>query len=179
MENNHREILMELKVSDITEVLDCEIVRTLSDGSIIIRIGTEQHNLNLLKSENNEYEFILDHTFHHAKIIQSNSMETKTLIDGQPMTVKKHLKLTQVLGKSLSLAELGGGINSLTSQIPGRVVSVLVETGSPVKKGDAVVVLESMKMQVAVKAHKDGNLKEIKVKQGAAVARNDVIAIIE
>ena len=138
---------MELKVSDITEVLDCEIVRTLSDGSIIIRIGTEQHNLNLLKSENNEYEFILDHTFHHAKIIQSNSMETKTLIDGQPMTVKKHLKLTQVLGKSLSLAELGGGINSLTSQIPGRVVSVLVEPGNSVKKGDAVVILESMKMQ--------------------------------
>ena len=49
----------------------------------------------------------------------------------------------------------------------------------PVKKGDAVVVLESMKMQVAVKAHKDGNLKEIKVENGAAVARNEIIAIIE
>jgi biotin carboxyl carrier protein len=48
-----------------------------------------------------------------------------------------------------------------------------------VKKGDAVVILESMKMQVAVKAHKDGNLKEIRVKQGAAVARNDIVAIIE
>jgi biotin carboxyl carrier protein len=179
MEKNNSEILMEFKVADITEVLDCEIVRTLSNGSIIIRIGTEQHNLNLLKFENNEYEFILDHTFHHAKIIQSNSMETKILIDGQPLTVKKHLRLTEVLGKSLSLAELGGGINSLASQIPGRVVSVLAETGRPVKKGDAVVILESMKMQVAVKAHKDGNLKEMKVKQGSTVARNDIIAIIE
>jgi biotin carboxyl carrier protein len=36
-----------------------------------------------------------------------------------------------------------------------------------------------MKMQVAVKAHKDGNLKEIKVKEGASVARNDVLAIVE
>jgi len=34
-------------------------------------------------------------------------------------------------------------------------------------------------MQVAVKAHKDGNLSDIKVKQGASVARNDVLAIIE
>jgi biotin carboxyl carrier protein len=42
-----------------------------------------------------------------------------------------------------------------------------------------IVVLESMKMQVAVKAHKDGSLKEIKVKQGASVARNDVLAVIE
>jgi biotin carboxyl carrier protein len=54
-----------------------------------------------------------------------------------------------------------------------------VEPGNAVKKGDAVVILESMKMQVAVKAHKDGNLKEIRVKQGAAVARNDIVAIIE
>jgi biotin carboxyl carrier protein len=106
-------------------------------------------------------------------------METKIFVDGQPMTVKKHLKLTQILGKSLATAELGGGINNLTSQIPGRVVSVLVEPGNSVKKGDSVVVLESMKMQVAVKAHKDGNLKEIKVKQGAVVARNDIVAIIE
>jgi biotin carboxyl carrier protein len=55
----------------------------------------------------------------------------------------------------------------------------LVEPGNSVKKGDAVVILESMKMQVAVKAHKDGNLKEIRVKQGAPVARNDIVAIIE
>jgi biotin carboxyl carrier protein len=34
-------------------------------------------------------------------------------------------------------------------------------------------------MQVAVKAHKDGSLKEIKVKQGASVARYDVLAVIE
>jgi biotin carboxyl carrier protein len=170
---------MEFKVADLTDVLDCEIVRTLSNGSIIIRIGKEEHNLNLLKLENNDYEFILDHTFHHAKITQSNSMETNVLIDGQPLIVKKHLKLTQILGKSLSMAELGGGINNLTSQIPGRVVSVVAETGSPVKKGDAIVILESMKMQVAVKAHKDGNLKEMKVKQGNVVARNDIVAIIE
>ena len=170
---------MELKVPDLTEVLECQIVRTLSNGSIIIRIGKDEHNLILLKWENNEYEFILDNTFHHAKIIHSNSMETKVLIDGQPMTIKKHLRLTQILGKSLSMAELGGGINSLTSQIPGRVVSVLVEPGNAVKKGDSVVILESMKMQVAVKAHKDGNLKEIRVKQGAVVARNDTVAIIE
>jgi biotin carboxyl carrier protein len=171
--------MMEFKLADLIEVLDCEIVRTLGNGSIIIRIGKEEHTLSLLKLETNEFEFILDHTFHHAKIIQSNSIETQILIDGQHMTVKKHLKLTKILGKSLAMVESGSGANNLTSQIPGRVVSVIAETGMPVKKGDAVVVLESMKMQVAVKAHKDGNLKEIKVKQGAAVARNEIIAIIE
>jgi biotin carboxyl carrier protein len=135
--------------------------------------------LRLLKTGTNEFEFMLDNTFHHAKILQSGSAEVKLVLDGQPLTVKKHSKLTEVLEKASALGGAGGGDRNLTSQIPGRVVNVAAKAGSEVKKGDVVVVLESMKMQVAVKAHKDGSLKEIKVKQGASVARNDVLAVIE
>jgi biotin carboxyl carrier protein len=58
-------------------------------------------------------------------------------------------------------------------------VTVLVKVGAEVKKGDSVVILESMKMQVAVKAHKDGLIKEIRTKEGSTVARYDVVAVIE
>lgn len=101
------------------------------------------------------------------------------MVDGQPLTVRKHSKLTEVLEKASALGSAGGGDRNLSSQIPGRVVSIPAKAGDAVKKGDVVVVLESMKMQVAVKAHKDGTIKEIKVKQGASVARNDVMAVIE
>jgi biotin carboxyl carrier protein len=101
------------------------------------------------------------------------------MLDGQPMTVKKHSKLTEVLEKASALGGAGGGDLNLASQIPGRVVNIAAKPGAEIKKGDVVVVLESMKMQVAVKAHKDGTLKEIKVKQGASVSRNDVLAVIE
>ena len=53
----------------------------------------------------------------------------------------------------------GGAQLTLKSQIPGKVVSIAVEDGDSVKKGDVVCTLESMKMQVAVKAHKDGVIK--------------------
>jgi biotin carboxyl carrier protein len=101
------------------------------------------------------------------------------LIDGQVLTIKKHSRLTDVLEKSLSIASFGSGENNLTSQIPGRVVSILSKVGSSIKKGDAIVILESMKMQVAVKAHKDGLIKEIRTKEGSTVARYDVVAVIE
>src|SRR5215211_6992342 len=119
----------------------------------------------------------------------------KTLVSNQPELYNTQLLLKQSLynrvrnklfwiwdkeqHKQADIDNNGDCCFNLTSQIPGRVVSVLVEPGNAVKKGDAVVILESMKMQVAVKAHKDGNLKEIRVKQGAAVARNDIVAIIE
>jgi biotin carboxyl carrier protein len=103
----------------------------------------------------------------------------KLLIDGTEIKISKHSKLSEVLEKSLSKVSLVAGVNNLTSQIPGRVVSVLGKQGDSVNKGDSIVVLESMKMQVAVKSHKDGVIKEIKVKQGNTVSRNDIIAVIE
>jgi biotin carboxyl carrier protein len=170
---------MEFKVGDLVHLLDGEMLRTTGDNSVLLKIGGKQHILRLLKSGTNEFEFILDNTFHHAKILQSGSAEARIIIDGQPLTVKKHSKLAEVLEKASSLGGGGGSDRNLTSQIPGRVVNISAKPGSEVKKGDVIVVLESMKMQVAVKAHKDGNLKEIKVKQGASVARNDVLAVIE
>lgn len=170
---------MEFKVGDLTQMLKGEVLRTTDDGSLLISIGNENHTLKLLKSGTDEFEFILDNKFHHAKVLQSGSAEMKIILDGQPITIKKHSKLTEVLEKASALGGLGGGDKDLASQIPGRVVSIAAEPGKEVKKGDVIIILESMKMQVAVKAHKDGHLKEIKVKQGASVSRNDVLAIIE
>lgn len=170
---------MEFKVGDLAEMLEGELLRTTDNSSVLVKIGGKQHTLRLLKSGTNEFEFMLDNTFHHAKILQSGSAEVKLILDGQPLTVKKHSKLTEVLEKASALGGAGGGDRNLTSQIPGRVVNIAAKAGTEVKKGDVIVVLESMKMQVAVKAHKDGSLKEIKVKQGASVARNDVLAVIE
>jgi biotin carboxyl carrier protein len=169
---------MEFKVGDLAQPVEGEIISTLGNESILIKISGKEYILKLLKSGTNESEFILDHSFHHAKILASSSSEIKISIDGQTLTIKRHSKLTEVLEKSLSLTT-GGGENILTSQIPGRVVSILAKPGASVKKGDALVILESMKMQVAVKAHKDGNVKEIRAKEGATVARHDVVAVIE
>jgi biotin carboxyl carrier protein len=93
------------------------------------------------------------------------------------LTIRKHFKFADLLKALPSTASVGN--NNLASQIPGRVVNILVNAGSAVKAGDSVVVLESMKMQVAIKAHKDGNIRDIKVKKGMTVGRNDVVAIIE
>lgn len=170
---------MEFKVGDLAEMLKGEVLRTADDGSVLVSIGNKNHTLKLLKSGTGEFEFILDNRFHHAKVLNSGSAEIKIMLDGQPITVRKHSKLTEVLEKASALGGAGGGDRNLASQIPGRVVSIPAQPGTDVKKGDVIVVLESMKMQVAVKAHKDGHLKEIKVKQGASVSRNDVLAVIE
>jgi biotin carboxyl carrier protein len=170
---------MQFKVGDIATLLAGEITRPTGKGSLLIKIDGKEQILRILKFSTDEFEFILGNSFHHAKILSSSSSETKMLIDEEPLTIKKHSKLTEVLKKTMSSTGLGMGENNLTSQIPGRIVSIMAKPGSPIKKGEPVVVLESMKMQVAVKAHKDGTIKEIRVKEGVSVARYDLIAIIE
>ena len=64
----------------------------------------------------------------------------------------------------MALGGSSSGENKLLSQIPGRVVSIMVKAGDQIKKGDSVIVIESMKMQVAVKAHKDGQVRDTKSK---------------
>ncbi|HET7147867.1 MAG TPA: biotin/lipoyl-containing protein [Candidatus Nitrosopolaris sp.] len=169
---------MEFKVAEAQQVVDGEVVHSLSDGFVTLKINRKEYQVRLLISGTDEIEFIFENSFHHAKIVRSTSSETTILLDGYLMTIKKHFRFADLIYKTLS-STVSAGNNNLTSQIPGRVVNIVLNAGSFVKAGDSVIILESMKMQVAIKAHKDGNIREIKVKQGSTVGRYDVVAIID
>ncbi len=170
---------MEYKITPLEQPANAELLSTLGDSEAMVKINQRDYRLKVLRFSTNILEFMINNSYHYAKILSSSTSEVKLLIDGTEMKISKHSKLSEVLEKSLSKISMSTGVNSLTSQIPGRVVSVIGKQGDPVNKGDSIVVLESMKMQVAVKSHKDGIIKEIKVKQGNTVSRNDIIAVIE
>jgi biotin carboxyl carrier protein len=91
----------------------------------------------------------------------------------------EHSKITEIIEKTLKSKGIANQANNITSQIPGRVVKVSVSNGDKIKEGDPIVVLESMKMQIAIKSHKDGTIRTIKVKEGSTVSRNEIVAIID
>src|SRR5688572_3224062 len=99
---------MEFKVGDLAEMLEGEVLRTADNNAVLVKIAGKQRTLRLLKTGTNEFEFMLDNTFHHAKILQSGSAEVKLILDGHPLTVKKHSKLTEVLEKVSALGGAGG-----------------------------------------------------------------------
>jgi acetyl-CoA/propionyl-CoA carboxylase biotin carboxyl carrier protein len=61
----------------------------------------------------------------------------------------------------------------------GTVVKVAVEEGQQVAAGDLVVVLEAMKMENPVTAHKDGTITGLAVEPGAAITQGTVLAEIK
>ena len=77
-------------------------------------------------------------------------------------------------------AGVSGVASSDSARVPIRLARcVHLPDLVTIKKGDVVCTLESMKMQVAVKAHKDGVIQNLKIKESATVAKGDVIADIE
>ena len=77
-------------------------------------------------------------------------------------------------------AAAGGGVTEtgefhLKAPMPGLVVTIPVEEGQEVKKGDVLLILESMKMQNELKAPRDGVVSRIKVKAGESVEQKQAM----
>jgi glutaconyl-CoA decarboxylase len=70
------------------------------------------------------------------------------------------------------------GGKTIVAQLPGKVLKVLVKPGDRVKKGDVVLTIESMKMEVEIYAEADGVVKEVRVKPGDAVNTGDVLVVM-
>jgi len=71
------------------------------------------------------------------------------------------------------------GPRSITAAMPGRVVRVLVEPGQEVAEGEAVIVVEAMKMQNEMKAPRAGRVASVKAEAGATVSAGDILVVIE
>lgn len=171
---------MEFQLEGESGLIKAEVIRNKGSGEMVFRINDKDYELKLLKSSTSDFEFILGNTFHDVKILHSDGPKYKVYVDGVNIEIKKHSKLlTEIIEKTLKSKGSISQANIVKSQIPGRVVKISGTQGEPIKEGDPIVILESMKMQVAIKAHKDGLLKEIKVSEGSTVSRYEVVAIIE
>ncbi|MBR5574584.1 MAG: biotin/lipoyl-binding protein [Paludibacteraceae bacterium] len=73
-------------------------------------------------------------------------------------------------------APVGG--NKVNSPLPGSVISVAVKEGQAVKKGDTLLVLESMKMENPILADCDGTVSKIAVAPGQSVMQDDLLVVL-
>lgn len=74
--------------------------------------------------------------------------------------------------KKLGLNIMGSHkVNDVKAPMPGLVISVLVEPGQSVQKGDPLLILEAMKMENVIKAAGDGIVKSVAAQKGQPVEK--------
>ncbi len=120
------------------------------------------------------YSLIVDGKSHEGYAARVED-EWQVLLHGRlfPITVEDERE------KRLRSAAGGGvaetGEFHLRAPMPGLVVTVPVEEGQPIKKGQVLVILESMKMQNELKAPRDGTLGRVRVRAGETVEQKQIL----
>ncbi len=66
----------------------------------------------------------------------------------------------------------------ITAPMPGTILSVNVQQGAAVKKGDILVVLEAMKMENEILAPRDGTVAQVAVSKGSTVETGGLLAVL-
>ncbi len=72
----------------------------------------------------------------------------------------------------------GAGDEEVTATMPGQVVKVLVAQGEAVSRGQPLVVLEAMKMELRVTAPHDGQVARVLCESGQVIARGQVLLVL-
>ncbi|MDY6240985.1 MAG: biotin/lipoyl-containing protein [Prevotella sp.] len=96
---------------------------------------------------------------------------------------KKKVVLGKLAAESSDDAPVSAGnvntANAVKAPLPGTITAINVKVGDEVKAGDAVVVLEAMKMANNIEAEKDGKVTAICVKVGQSVMEDAPLVVIE
>jgi len=105
-------------------------------------------------------------TSYQVEVLKELS-KTKT-----PTLVRQKIKGPDI--QSIEKAEAGSN-TPVKAPLPGNILKVLVKNGDIVKKGDSLLIMESMKMENTVLAEKDGVVEKVLVETDQAVLQGDVL----
>lgn len=113
-------------------------------------------------------EVVIDEKQGHYQVAMADRMYEGTVLDER----------AQLMLSRRGLPDEGSGEISIRSPMPGLIVSIPVEEGQEVVKGQTVVILESMKMQNELKTPRDGTVQRISVAPGQSVEQKKVLITI-
>ncbi len=139
----------------------------LKDGSYEVRVGDTVLHLGARLAPNGRLDLALDGRRVRAYVARSGQRRYVSLA-GDAWTLQPPDPRRARRGES----DAGGG---LTATMPGRVLDVLVAAGDSVQKGDTLVLLEAMKMELRIQAPADGQIARVLCTAGQVVERGQLL----
>lgn len=131
----------------------------------------------IIKVKDGSFHILKDNKSYNVEVVKTDVKEkTFTIsVNGNKYQLALKDKFDELL-KSLGLDDMASKkVNEIKAPMPGLVLEIKVAEGDVVKKGDAILVLEAMKMENNIKSPTDGIVKKINVKKGMAVEKNQVL----
>jgi 3-methylcrotonyl-CoA carboxylase alpha subunit len=143
---------------------EVKVLRLERDGEIArVTIADRIYEVSVLHSRAGELTFTVDGTTHTA--FAANDGTTHFIaVDGDVFGLKKP-------DARRARRRQHHGEDNLTASMPGQVTKVLIGEGDVVQRGQPLIVLEAMKMEIRIAAPHDGRVVKVLVKSGQVVDR--------
>ena len=130
-----------------------------------------------------EENFHVIHDSHSFSVVileaDFNTKTYKVSVDGKPFSVAISNPLDQLI--SAMGFELGSSrnVSHIEAPMPGLILDIPVSEGDEVQEGDALVVLEAMKMENVILSPREGVIAKIAVEKGAAVEKKSLLIVFK
>ncbi|MDR1729084.1 MAG: acetyl-CoA carboxylase biotin carboxyl carrier protein subunit [Prevotellaceae bacterium] len=164
-----------------------------------IHIGNRTAEIELLSKEDNQVRLSLDGREYEIDVAMLQDGVYSILHDGKSYNAeltssgdRKSYKVNagfsqydvRIIDTKAKYLRLKKGVDErqddkIVSPMPGKVVSIPVQSGDQLQAGDTVIVIEAMKMQNSYKVSADCTVKEILVNEGDAISSNQLMIRLE
>jgi len=139
------------------------------DGNIV--------DWDLVKISNQAFHVLIKNKSYRAEVIKADPVAKSFLlkINGKVYDVSLKDKFDLLLEKMGLNNGLAGKANNIKAPMPGLIVDLRVKPGDQVNPGDALLILEAMKMENLIKATAQSVVKSVKVAKGDSVEKNQIL----
>lgn len=144
-----------------------------------IRINGKKHDVRIFEDEEGFTVIEFNNKKYLAEIIEKNQNKYSVLINGISYHFTIESPISYRRRKYLEKHKQVNKTEVISAPMPGKIIEILVEENVKVKEGEAIVILEAMKMQNEIIAVVAGKIKKINVKPGDSVTKDEVLMEIE
>jgi len=140
-------------------------------GEYELIFGTQNEVLKIKHKDQGKIVYYLGDIEHTAFVSENEDQSYQISFEGMSYQMKR---LDRLANSELIMENTGAeeASNLLSSPMPGKVIQLNVKAGDTVKQGDALLIVEAMKMENNIIAPKNAKVEEVYVSQDAMVDRN-------
>lgn len=142
-------------------------------------INHKKLDIQLLDDENGFTYIRFKNKKYHVDIIEKKQNKYTVLINGVSYSFTIETPISYKRKKYLDKQKSKKKIEVISAPMPGKIVDVLVEPGAEVKTGEALLILEAMKMQNEIISTINGKVENVIVKPNDTVNKDDILIEIK
>jgi glutaconyl-CoA/methylmalonyl-CoA decarboxylase subunit gamma len=143
-----------------------------------ITINSKKADIKIFDDENGFTYLLYKRRKYLAEIVEKNQNQYTVLINGVSYTFSIETPFSYKRRKYLDKTKLKSKTELVGAPMPGKIMDILVEPGSKVKEGEAILILEAMKMQNEITSPVNGIIKNVVVRQNDIVNKEDILVEI-